>query len=89
MAIRARFYVAKFDKQVCGRKDDGSPLLQAFVTLNAVTRKDTEDNVDWAKFSPAGQMTLMVSQVAGGAFEAFEGLLGHDVSILIDAIEGA
>lgn len=86
--IKARFYVARFEKTVIGRKsdDDPTPIFQALVTLNAVTRKDTRDNIDWAKYSPAGTMTLTVSQMAGGAFEAFENLLGKDVSILIDEI---
>lgn len=87
MAVKARFYVSKFDKQVVGKKDDGSPLLQALVTLNAVTRKDTEDNIDWAKFSPSGTITMMVSQAAGGAFETFESLLGSDVSLTFEKIE--
>lgn len=88
MSIRARFYVSKFEKQVVGHKDADrkEPVLQAQVTLNAVTRKDTRDNIDWAKFTPVGQMTLSVSQAAGGAFEAFESLLGRDVSVLIDGI---
>lgn len=84
--INARFYVSKFEKQVVG-SSDGQPRLQGFVTLNAVTRKDTEDNVDWAKYSPAGQMTLSVSQEAGGAFAIFEHLLGKDVSIVMTEIE--
>lgn len=89
--INARFYVQKFDKQIIGRvsNEDPTPLLQAQVTLAAVTRKDTEDNVDWAKYSPSGQITLSVSQVAGGAFEAFEALLGHDVAVTFTEIEGA
>ena len=88
MAIKARFYVAKFDKQVIGRvsQEDPTPVLQALVTLNAVTRKDTRDNVDWAKYSPSGTITLMVSQQAGGAFEAFEALLGKDVSLTFEEI---
>lgn len=84
--IKARFYVSKFDKQVVGTVD-GKPRLQGAVTLNAVTRKDTEDNVDWAKYSPSGQITMSVSQEAGGAFETFEALLGKDVSITFDEIQ--
>lgn len=51
-----------------------------------MTRKDTEDNVDWAKYSPAGTITLSVSQAAGGAFETFEELLGKDVSITFEEL---
>lgn len=88
MSIKARFYVAKFDKQVIGRTsaDDPTPILQALVTMNAVTRKDTEDNIDWAKYSPSGTITLTVSQAVGGAYEAFEALLGRDVAITIEPI---
>lgn len=91
MAIKARFYVAEFHKQVIGRvsQDDPTPVMQAKVVLNAVTRKDTEDNVDWARYSPMGKIELTVSQQAGGAYEAFESLLGHDVSLTFEKIEGS
>lgn len=83
--IKARFYVSKFEKQVIGTQD-GEPRFNGLVTLNAVTRKDTEDNVDWAKYSPSGQITMSVSQEAGGAFETFERLLGRDVSLTFEEI---
>ena len=83
--IKARFYVAKFEKIAAGNVE-GKPRFQGFVTLNAVTRKATEDNIDWAKYSPAGQITMSVSDEAGGAFETFEALLGKDVSLTFEAI---
>lgn len=86
MSIKARFYVSKFEKQVVGPVVDGKPALQALVTLNAVTR-ETDDNIQWAKYSPSGQITMSVSQEAGGAYEAFEELLGHDVSLTFEPIE--
>lgn len=80
MAIRARFYVAEFNEQATG-----GDQRQAKVVMRAVTRK-TDDNIDWAKYSPSGEFWVMVSNQAGGAFESFRDLLGKDVSILISPI---
>lgn len=80
MTINARFYVAGFDKQVVS-----GGALQATVKLTAVRRK-TEDNVEWAQYTPGGQITLTVNQMAGGAFEVFEGLLGKDVAVTFEEI---
>lgn len=88
MAIRARFYVAEFNERVVSTNPDtGVVNTVADVTLNAVTRKNERDNVDWSAYSPSGKMTVCVTQKEGGAFDAFRELLGKDVSILIEAIE--
>lgn len=80
MAIRARFWVTGFDKRVIS---GGAP--QATVTLTAV-RRHTNDNVDWAKYTPAGTITMSVNSDAGGAYDEFERLLGKDVAVLFEEI---
>jgi predicted aspartyl protease len=89
MSIEARFYVAEFNERAIGaaNPETGEVATMANVVLNAVTRKMGEDNVQWSEYSPAGQMTISVTQKKGGAYEAFRNLLGKDVRILIDGIE--
>lgn len=81
MTIKARFFVAEFNKQIVS-----GGLYQATVVMRAV-RRETDDNIAWAKYTPSGTVTLSVSQEAGGAYEAFESLLGHDVSLTFEPIE--
>ena len=87
MSIEARFYVAEFNEKAAGMQADGTVKTWASVVLNAVTRKMGEDNVQWSEYSPAGQMTISVTQKEGGAYDAFRELLGKDVRILIDEIK--
>lgn len=86
MAIQARFYVAEFNERAVSTSSDGSVKTVADVTLNAVTRKMGEDNVQWSEYSPSGTFKICVTQKEGGAFQQFHDLLGKDVSILISEI---
>ena len=89
MSIEARFYVAEFNERAIGavNPETGDVKTMATVTMNAVTRKMGEDNVQWSEYSPSGTFTIAVTQKEGGAYEAFRNLLGQDVRILIDGIE--
>jgi hypothetical protein len=83
MAIKARFYVAEFNKRVSGVNVDGTPKSIAQVIMQAVNRK-TDDNINWSEYSPSGKFEILLTQKEGGAFETFESLLGKDVSITIE-----
>lgn len=72
--IKARFYVAEVAKQAGG--------AHGRVSLNAVTRK-TDDNVDWAVYTPSGTLVMTVNSTALAAFDA---LLDKDVSLTIEEI---
>lgn len=78
MAVNARFYVH-------------SILLTntdyALVTMNPVTR-NTEDNVQWAKYTPSGELKMNVNKTTG-ALEMFQAALveGKDIAITFDLID--
>lgn len=76
--VKALFYVSLIEK---------TPSDYISVTLMPVTRsinKDgspyTSENVDWAKYTPSGQIKMNVS-TATGAAQFFEDNLGKDVPI--------
>lgn len=74
--VKARFWVSQIIKF-------GS-VKNIAVKLNAVTRK-TEDNVDWAKYSPAGEINVTVTEDTP-AQAWFEDRLGKDVAITFDDV---
>lgn len=74
MAVKARFYVKELTQRA-----NGANNLE--VVLAAVTR-DTSDNVDWAKYTPSGEIKLYVT--AEGAQEFFLSRLGEDVAITFE-----
>lgn len=80
MSIKARFFVAEFNEVVVGGGG-----RQATAVMRAV-RRETDDNIQWSKYTPAGEIKMTVTQEEGGAFEAFRALMGKDVSITIDEI---
>lgn len=76
MAVKARFYIAEV-----GKKAYGGGAGYGSVTMQAVTRKTGDDNVDWAHATPSGQFTMTVHAEALAWFDA---RIGKDVVILID-----
>lgn len=83
MAIKARFWVTEFNEKVVS---GGGRVAQ--VVLSAVTRK-TDDNVDWAAYTPAGRLELQVFERGSGgrvlpAYDEFRQLLGTDVIMTLE-----
>lgn len=81
MSIKARFFISGFNKSVVS-----GGKRQALVTMTAVKR-ETDDNVSWAAYTPAGQIQMTVNEIEGGAYDVLEAALGKDVSITFDVIE--
>lgn len=81
MAVKARFWVQKVTKQAVSGGE-----LSREVTLQPVIRAGglpgAEGNVDWSKYTPSGDMRLVVT--AAGAGDWFEERIGKDVSITLD-----
>lgn len=81
MAVNARFWVQKVTKQTVN-----TSALQREVTLQPVIRPSgvpgAEGNVDWAKYTPSGEIRLVITADAAG--EWFEDRLGKDVAITFD-----
>ena len=73
MAVSARFWVREFTRY--GNTDNIKVLL------SPVTRS-TPDNVEWSKYSPAGEIWLSVT--AEGAQDWFASRLGQDIAITFD-----
>lgn len=71
MAVNARFWVRELTE--FGNADNIK------VTLAPVLRNGGDGNVDWAKFTPSGEITLFVS--AEGAQEYFRSRVGKDIAI--------
>lgn len=76
MAVAARFWVQKVNKSLA----NGSEIHRE-VILQPVIRP-TDDNVAWSKYTPSGEIRLVVT--AAGAGEWFEERLGKDVAITFD-----
>jgi hypothetical protein len=78
MSVAARFWVQKSEKHVVA----GGGIMRT-ITLQPVVRAHElpggEGNVDWSKYTPAGNISLTVTQ--DGAGEWFEERLGKDVAI--------
>lgn len=73
MAVKALFYVQGIEKTVVSQ---GNTNMK--VTLLPVTRA-TDDNIEWAKYTPGGKIELWVTQA--GAQDFYEENLGKDVPI--------
>jgi len=74
MQVKAKFYVNKITKS--------ANFGHTSVELLPVTRK-TDDNTDWAQFTPSGKLDMNVSTSTGAA-QWFEDMLGKDVSITFE-----
>lgn len=79
MSVRARFYVAKIEKNA---SNGGGGFMG--VTLQPCVRP-TNDNITWSKYTPSGKLEMNVT--ADGAGEWFESMLGKDVAITFDVPE--
>lgn len=77
MAVQARFWVQKVTKQAAA----GDGIIRE-VILQPKIRPDGNDNVDWSKYTPSGDMRLMITQQPAG--EWFEDRIGKDVAITFD-----
>lgn len=78
MSVAARFWVQKVTKQAVA----GGEVMRE-VTLSPVIRSSdqpgADGNVQWSKYTPAGEIRLMVT--AAGAGEWYEERLGQDIAI--------
>jgi len=72
MSVAARFYVREIVKQQV------SGGINHTVKLSPVVRP-TDDNKEWSKYTPSGDISMTVTQESAGAW--FEDRLGEDVSI--------
>lgn len=77
MAVKARFYIQAINKQVAG----SGQQTNVEVVLKPVTR-NTDDNVEWSKYTPSGETKLWVTQ--DGARDWFEQRLGQDVMMTFE-----
>lgn len=73
MAVKARFWIREITK--FGNAGNNK------VVLSPVTR-NTEDNVQWSKYTPSGEITLFIT--TEGAQQWFEDRIGKDVAITFE-----
>lgn len=73
--INARFFVTEVTKY--GTTDNVTVKLRAAV-------RGSEDNKDWAKYTPSGELTMSVNNPTAAAW--FEERLGRDVAIAFSDI---
>lgn len=84
MAVNARFWVQKVTKQaVSGGEFSREVTLQPVVRAGGLP--GAEGNVDWSKYTPSGEIRLVVSAQPAG--EWFEDRIGKDVAITFDDVE--
>lgn len=84
MAVKARFWVQSIKKTtVAGGSFAREVFLQPVVRSSGMP--GAEGNVDWSKYTPSGEMRLVVT--ADGAGQWFEDQLGKDVAIIFDAVK--
>ena len=76
MSIKARFFVREITK--FGNTDN------VLIKLSA-TIKGSEDNKDWAKYTPSGNIEMSVTNPPAIAW--FEDRLGKDVSLTFGDID--
>lgn len=76
MAVRARFWVREITKH--------GNVEQTTAILAPVTRKQGEDNVDWSRYTPSGEIRMSIT--SEGARDWFEQRLGKDVAITFDDV---
>lgn len=79
MAVQARFWVQEVTKRKVNTHD-----IAREVVLAPVIRQTPDDNVQWAKYTPSGKITLTVTADAAGQW--FEDMLGEDVAITFDSV---
>lgn len=71
MAVNARFWVRELTK--FGNTDNVK------VVLSPKSRTGENDNIDWSKFTPSGEITMSIT--SEGAQKWFEDRIGKDVAI--------
>lgn len=78
MQIKARFYVQSITK---------TNTEYLGIVLNPVTR-NTEDNVEWSKYTPSGKLEMNVHRSTGAAAEFERALDEHkDVAITFEVVD--
>jgi len=77
MSVNARFWVREFTR--FGNTDNVQ------VKLSPKTRSGKDDNVDWSKYTPSGEITM--SLTTEGAQQWFEERIGKDVAITFADVE--
>ncbi len=78
MAVTARFYVRKVTEE----RQAGTSDKTGHVELSASIKG--EENRSWAKYTPAGNITL--STVNADALEWFADRMGRDVALTFDDV---
>ena len=78
MAVKARFWIVSVKKTAIAGGEVGREVV-----MSAVNRK-TDDNIQWAKYTPSGQVTLNVNGPAG---QWFEDMLAKDVAVTFEEAE--
>jgi hypothetical protein len=73
MAVQARFWVQSIKKTKVSGQD-----LAREVILAPVIRA-TDDNIQWSKYTPSGEIRLVVTADAAGSW--FEERIGQDIAI--------
>lgn len=84
MSVAARFWVQKITKQAVSQ-GNVTRLVELAPVVRPAPLDDGKGNVDWAKYTPSGSITLNVSQ--DGAGDWFEAMLGKDVAITFAAVD--
>ncbi len=82
--IHARFWVQKVTKQAASQ-GNVTRIVELAPVIRPTPLDDGKGNVDWAKYTPSGSITLTITADAAG--EAFDAALGKDVEITFDIVE--
>lgn len=75
--VRARFWVREYTR--FGNTDNVK------VVLSPKTRAGEDDNVDWSRYTPSGEITMSIT--TEGAQEWFGERVGKDVAITFEDVE--
>lgn len=84
MAVKARFWVQKVTKQAVS-KGNINRTVELAPVIRPAQMEGADGNVDWSKYTPSGNITLVVT--ADGAGQWFESMIGEDVSITFEAAQ--
>lgn len=78
MAVQARFWVQSVKKTAVSGGDVAREVVLAPV-IRGGGLPGAEGNVDWSKYTPSGEMRLMVTADAAGKW--FEDRIAKDIAI--------
>lgn len=81
MAVAARFWVQSVKKSAISGGDVSREVILAPV-IRPGGMEGAEGNVDWSKYTPSGEIRLVVTSDAAG--EWFEDRIAKDVAITFD-----